>query len=625
MTAPPSSAHDGQRACIVLAMGLALLASACLCLSYYAVGGYVGGTIAKRLIAPTRFATAEREATAVAADTPAGRATASAESSSERAAGAGTAAAPSDRPPVAGSATAVGVPDRGVVSKAPAATAEAPRWGGRLRLPGASPTTLDPVQVRDVTSAAYVYEIFSGLVTLSPELEVVPDLAASWQVSPSGEAYTFTLRNGITFQDGQPIGAADVIFAIERACDPDTASPVAATYLGDIVGCSAKLAGEAASVAGLRQIDDRRLVITIDGAKRYFLAKLSNPTSFVVDRRQVGQRQWWRRPNGSGPFRLREYVRDERLVLERNERYYRQAPYLEQVVFDLRPVTTSTLYENGELDAMPVSAEDRERLTDPLNPLSAQLVDGPPEMGVTYIGFHVTTPPFDDRHVRRALNYALDKERLARVVLRGGVRPAYWILPPTMPGHDPAVQAYRFDLEAARRELAASRYRTAARLPPLVFHVSGEGSGDPVAMAIAELLEDALGITVTVEQAPWETFQTEVEAGAYGMYLLGWEADYPDPQDFLDVLFYSKSPLNHTGYADEEVDRWLVAARTEADDEARLALYRKAEERILADAAWLPLFTGFESWLVAPYVRGLELTPLVMPRLGRVWLTEDAP
>ncbi len=615
MTAPDAVNPKRERACLLLALLVAGLTCACSCMAICAVGGLFAG----RLMALTPLASLaiDRPAAVVGGSvTP--WAPDSGEATVEPAQTAPSGNGPTVRPEGSPRAT-----DRAALPER-ASASPIPRRGGTLRLPGGTPTTLDPVQVRDVASAVYVYEIFSGLVTLSPGLEVVPDLAASWEVSPSGEVYTFTLRSGIAFQDGRSIRVEDVVFAIERACDPRTASPAAATYLNDIIGCSAKLAGKASSVAGLRQIDERRLAIAIDGPKRYFLAKLTNPTSFVVDRRQVEEPDWWRQPNGSGPFRLRQYVPDEKLVLERNDRYHGQRPYLDRVVFDLRPITTATLYENGELDAMPVGAEDRERLSDPLNPLSAQLVDGPPEMGLMYIGFQVRTPPFDDRHVRRAISCALDKERLAGVVLRGGVQPAYWILPPAMPGHNPEVRSCRYDLQAARRELAASRYGSASALPPLVLHASGEGGGDPVVLAIAELLRDALGVTISVEQAPWELFQLEVEAGAYGMYVLGWSADYPDPQDFLDVLFHSQSPLNHTGYADEQVDAWLVAARTEADEQTRLTLYRQSEQKILDDAAWLPLYSGFESWLVAPQVRGFELAPLVMPRLGRVWLAEDA-
>ncbi len=497
------------------------------------------------------------------------------------------------------------------------------RRGGTLTLPGGMPSTLDPSLVRDVASAAYMYEIYSGLVTLSPELEVVPDLAERWEVSEDGTAYTFYLREDARFHDGSPVRAEDIAFSIERGCDPATGSLVASVYLGDILGCLDKLAGRASRVAGVEVLDPWILRLRIDAPKAYFLAKLTYPTAFALDASQLARDpNWQARPNGSGPFELVELVEDERAVLERHEDYHGEGPWLDRVELDLRPVAAVTLYENGELDATPVGLADIERVRDPLNPLSLELVEGEGELGLSYLAFDTDRPPFDDPHVRRALSYALDKPKLAEVVMRGTVLPIYGILPPGMPGHDPELSPYRFDPERARAELAASRYGGPEDLPTLTLSTPGLGGMDPLSMAVADELGEVLGIEVLLEQTPWETFQAELEAGAYAMYSLGWSADYADPQDFLDVLFHSESSLNHSGYASAEVDALLEAARVEQDEARRLSLYQEAERAILDDAPWLPLFTGRETWLVAPYVRGFEIPPITLPRFQRIWLED---
>jgi ABC-type transport system substrate-binding protein len=522
---------------------------------------------------------------------------------------------PAARPPTG--------PAGGLAEAGATAAAAGPRRGGTLRLPGGQPTTLDPALVRDVDSAAVMYELYSGLVTLAPDLTVVPDLATGWQVSPAGTVYTFTLRSEATFHDGTPVTAADFQHAIERSCDPQTGSAVAETYLGDILGCREKLAGQTDRVSGVAVPDPHTVVLTIDAPKSYFLAKLTYPTSFVLDRRQLASDAGWLdHPNGTGPFRLAEHVPEERLVLERAPGYYGQPAHLDRVEVDLRPVDAATRYENGELDATPVGAGELERVKDPLNPLSREVLVGPGSLGLSYVAFNTRQPPFDDVHVRRAFNLALDKRRLVEVVLHGAVQPADSILPPGLPGHSPDLRPYPFDPAAARAELAASRYGSPASVPPVVLYTSGEGGSDPVAAAVADYLTDALGVPVTVEQAPWERFQEELAEGAYGMYILGWAADYPDPQDFLDVLFHGASPLNSTGYANPEVDALLEAARVEQDEAARLARYAEAERRILADAPWIPLYTGVETWLVAPEVHGFSLPAIVLPRLARVWLAE---
>jgi len=507
----------------------------------------------------------------------------------------------------------------------PAGAPAGPRRGGTLRLPGDEPTVLDPALVRDVVSAEYVVEVFGGLVTLSPALEVVPDLAESWTVDPRGTVYTFTLRAGVTFHDGTPVTAADVAFAVERACDPATGSPVAETYLGDVVGCGRKLAGRSGAVTGVTVIDERRVALAVDAPKAYFLAKLTYPTSFVVDRRQVeSDPLWFQRPNGTGPFRLAAYRPGERVRLEPFRGWHGDGPHLDAVELDLRPIDPVTRYENGELDATPVGAADSERVRDPLNPLRFEVVEGPGDLGLTYLGFHTRRAPFDDEAVRRAFAQAVDRRRLTEIVLRGSAYPIETILPPGLKGHVPDANPYRYDPEAARAALAASRYGSARALPPLSLHVAGSGGGSPVAEALVDLLGEVFpGLTITVEQAPWETFQRELDEGIYGMYLLGWAADYPDAQDFLDVLFHSRSPLNDSGFADDQVDRWLEAARVEPHEGRRLRAYAAAERRVLAAAPWVPLYGAVDTWLVAPHVHGFSLPAIVRPRLADVWL--DGP
>ncbi|MFN2250823.1 MAG: peptide ABC transporter substrate-binding protein [Anaerolineae bacterium] len=519
-----------------------------------------------------------------------------------------------------------GEPD-GAAAPATAAdgmTPGGPQPGGSLYVPGGEPDTLDPALVRDLVSAEYVYEIFSGLVTLGPDLEVVPDLASEWDVSPDGTVYTFTLRSDALFHDGTPVTAHDVAYGIERSCDPRTGSAVAASYLGDIVGCTDKLEGQATSVAGVQVPDDRHVVITIDAPKAYFLSKLTYPTSFAVDRRQTeAGTDWWRDSNGTGPFKLSELVDGDRLVLERHPYAGAGAPWLDEVHYDLRPIAALTRYENGELDAAPVGAADAERVKDPLNPLSSEVAVGPGGLSVTYVGFNTQAEPFDDVHVRRAFNYALDRDRLTEIVLLGAVTPVESILPPGMPGHTPGISPYDFDPAAARVELAASRYGSSDALPPITLSVSGEGGGAPVAEAVADFIGESLGVAISVEQTPWMTFQSDLADGDYQAFILGWAADYPDPQDFLDVLLHSDSDLNNTRFSDPEVDRLLEAARVEPDEQRRMELYREAERIALEGAPWIPLFAPAETWVVAPYVHGFELPAIVRPRMADVWLAID--
>ena len=500
--------------------------------------------------------------------------------------------------------------------------------GAILNLPGGEPPTLDPALTQDATSATYIVEIFSGLVTLDPNLEVVPDIAESWELSDDGTTYTFYLRDDVKFHDGKPVTTQDFKYSIERACDPATGSVVADTYLGDIVGCQAKLRGQADEVAGVLVIDDHTLEITIDSPKAYFLSKLTYPTAFVVDQENVeGRRQpWTDEPNGTGPFRLAQYELGLRIVLERSEVYYGSPkPALEQVNFLLAGGSAMTMYETGELDAVPVGLADIERVLDPSNPLNKELSITLPTLSIFYLGFNVNKPPFDDQKVRQAFNYAIDKDKIVEVVLKKMDIKAEGILPPGMPGYNENLRGYPYDPEKARQLIAESRYGDASNLPEITLDVSGGGgAADRQVAAIVEMYKQNLGVDVAIQQTDWATYLWDLRAHRYQMFGLtaGWIADYPDPQDFLDILFHSESRNNDMEYSNPEVDRLLEEARGEQDFEKRMELYGQVEEMILEDAPIVPLTHDVVYWLTKPYVKGMIYPPSIIPKLKYVSISK---
>lgn len=500
----------------------------------------------------------------------------------------------------------------------PQATAKV---GGTFRRLWSDPPTLDPHLTSDTTSAGLVVEIFSGLVTITPDLKLAPDMAERWEISPDKKTYTFYLRKDAKFHDGKPVTARDFKFSFERAADPRLLSPVADTYLGDIVGVKDKLEGRTTEVRGVRVIDEQTLQITIDGPKTYFLAKLTYPTGFVVDREDVERRNWTSQPNGTGPFKVKEYRIGEILVLERNDLFYREKAKLDRVELILSGGSPMAMYENDEIHITGVGLADLDRVQNPSEPLNKDLRRSPPGFDITYIGFNVAVPPFDDPKVRQALNYAINKELLASQVLANLVIPAYGILPPGFPGYTGQVQGLKFDAETAKRLLAESKY--GAKLPRIILTVPGTGGGLGLDLeVITEMWKQVLGVEVEIQQVEWATFLQDLNKKRLQMFSgLGWQADYPDPEDFLDVLFHSKSEINHGAYANPEADRLLEQARTEQDWNRRVDLYQQAEQLILNDAAWVPLWFSSEALvLVKPYVKGYELTPMIVPKLSTVWI-----
>ncbi|MEA3459261.1 MAG: ABC transporter substrate-binding protein, partial [Chloroflexota bacterium] len=237
-----------------------------------------------------------------------------------------------------------------------------------------------------------------------------------------------------------------------------------------------------------------------------------------------------------------------------------------------------------------------------------------------YLGFNVQEPPFDDVKVRQALNMAIDKQKIVDVVYKKTIPAANTIIPSYFPGYENEdLKGYPYDPERAKELITKSKYGDVSNFPDITLYVTGAG-GAPSHLieAVVEMLKQNLGVEVSIQMTDWATFLMDLATGQYQMFSLGWIADYPDPYDFSDVLFHSQGEINHTGYANPEVDRLLEEARVEQDHERRMDLYYQAEQRILDDAPWVPLFHDVEYWLTKPYVEGMIYPSVIIPRLKYV-------
>ena len=501
--------------------------------------------------------------------------------------------------------------------------------GGRFVRLFVDPPTLDPHLTTDATSAQVIVEVFGGLVTIDQHLNVVPDLAENWDISQNGTVYTFRIRPDATFHDGKPVTAEDVRWSLERATSPLIESPNVDQYLGDIVGVDEKLNGDSLEIAGVRVINERTIEITIDESKSFFLAKLTYPTAFVLDKLNVesNPKDWFRKPNGTGPFQMTEYRVGETLVLSRHDGYHLGPAKLAEVEMILSGGTSMLMYENDEIDITGVGLADIDRLIDPGHALNAELVTAAPSFSVQYIGLNVNEPPLDDIKVRQALNLAIDKTEIATIVLGDQVVPAKGILPPGFPGFNESISGYEFDPEKARRLLGESKYGDDLdNLPPITITTPGSfGANVSLDMeVILAMWEKNLGIQTEFQQTEFATFLKDLNKRRFQMFDIGWIADYPDPENFLDLLFYSDSSNNHTNYNNPEVDALLEEARVETDETLRFNIYNRVEQAILDDAPWIPLwYSGERYLLVKPNVHDYLQTPLIIPKLKHIYLTEE--
>ncbi len=353
---------------------------------------------------------------------------------------------------------------------------------------------------------------------------------------------------------------------------------------------------------------------------------MTYPTAYVLDRENVerGGRTWTDTPNGTGPFKLEKFDFGEDIILVKNENYYREpAPQLEKITFTLTGGSAMIRYENDDIDITPVGLNDLERVTDPTNPLHADLMVGT-QLAVFYVGFNVDQPPFDDPKVRQAFNLALDKEKIVNVVYKETVPVADGVVPPDMPDYsNPSLIPLEYDPEKALELIAESKYGDPSEFPEITLYTTGAG-GSParITEAIIATFKDTLGIDIAIQQTDWPTFLADIsqEENPYQMYQLGWIADYPDPQNFLDILFHSQSRQNHTGYSNSALDALLDEAGVEGDPEKRQALYREAEQLIIDEAAWIPLYFELEHWLVKPHVQNYNITPLIIPKFQYIYI-----
>lgn len=499
------------------------------------------------------------------------------------------------------------------------------KTGGVLRRLWSDPPTLDPHLSSDTTSSGIVVEIHSGLITLNPQLEIIPDIAESWEISDDLLTYTFIIRDDAVFHDGKKITANDFKWSFERAANPKTASPVADTYLSDIIGVNDVIDGIRNDISGVKIIDNLTLEITIDEPKPYFLAKLTYPTAYVLDKENVlnGGSNWADKPNGAGPFKLKEYKVGERLILERNQNYHLGSPKLNRIVMNLAGGQSMAMYENDEIDITGVGMLDLERVLDLNNPLSTEIVVAPPSFSITYIGFNTNVNPFDDIYFRKALTHSINKPLIASEVLSDLVIPAYGILPPGFPGYQKDLKGLEYNLEIAREYLAKSKYSDPSTRDRIVITVPGSGGNIGIDLeVILNMWSEELGIEVEIQQVEWATYLEDLQKQKFQAFGgLGWEADYPDPQDFLDILFHTESELNHGGYSNDVIDSLIVEARTEVDSNKRIEIYHDIEQRLVNDSPWIPLwFAGERYVLIKPYIKNYFLTPMVIPKLRYVYI-----
>jgi oligopeptide transport system substrate-binding protein len=486
-----------------------------------------------------------------------------------------------------------------------------------LRLDESDPISLDPAQAGEESSALIIEQLFSGLVELSPELDVVPDVARSWEVLEGGSKYLFHLRDDARWSDEVPVMAEDFEYAWKRVLDPATGS-LSAHLLYPVKGAQAFHRGRAGREnVGVRALDELTLAVELEEPTSYFLHLLAECTCYPVPRHLVeAQGEDWTEVGkivSNGPFRLEAWWPGESMVLARNTGYRgRFKGNVQQVELSLRREDLSARlerYEAGDLDILSLSGAYSVR------DLARQRHAGDyvlaPRLGTYYIGFNVGRPPFDDRRVRRAFALAIDRETLAEVVLRGYYSPATGgFIPPGVPGHSPGI-SLPYHPEGARKLLAEAGYPDGKGFPLVDF--LQPAAWETGAKYLQAQWRENLGVKIRSESLESATYFDELDRDPPPLFAVGWYADYPDPDSFLR----GSAIRRITRWRSEAYDRLLEKARRVLDQGERVRLYRQADKILVEEAAIVPVGHDRKHFIVKPWISKPPITGI-----GR-WFWKD--
>ena len=503
-------------------------------------------------------------------------------------------------------------------------TVSVPRYGGTYHKPlRQEPLTLDPALLTDVYATSVALQMFNGLVQFDANLNVVPSIAKSWEASRDGLVWTFHLRQGVKFHHGREVHADDFVYTFTRILDPRTASPRAWLFEG-VQGAKEFRAGEAESVEGLQALDAYTLQVTLSQPYAPFINLLGMAQAQILPREEVHRlgAEFGRRPVGTGPFRFVNWVAGEEITLEANEAYYEGRPFLDRLHYRIMTNQQDILaeFEKGVLEDVDLTGQEDTFLS---RDARFRFVRKP-VLASVFLWLDTRHSPLDNRKVRQAVNHAINREAISSGIRQNRHVQARGILPLGMPGSNPDLAGYTYDLARARQLLADAGYPEGKNLPPLELWTS---STSTAVLQEHELIKrdlGHLGIRVELFTAQnWKQYKTEVLGKRPGaMYRTGWVADFPDPDNFLFPLFHSQSTNNYANYSNPAVDRLLEQARSEGDYLKRIELYRETEKLIMADAPVVNLmYNSFET-LFQPYVQGIELNALgerYIP-MKKIWL-----
>lgn len=505
---------------------------------------------------------------------------------------------------------------------------------------------LDPTVAYDTVSAEIWQQIYEPLVTYKGSTDnLVGDLAKSWTVSRDGKTYTFHIRKGVKFSNGDSLVAKDFVFQLERILDKNLQpkpSPGSQFFL-NITGAQSFYNGKAKTISGVSTPDDHTLVIRLDKPQQFFIKILAMPFLSGVDPkfvRSVGNAALdTTKAMGTGPFELKDNSQTQ-VVLVKNPHYWqkdgsgRQLPYLSQVTFNIN--NNSQLdalhWEQGQTAFMSPWTIGGDGIPSAAYPM---IMDSPqykskvmqrPMNSLYYIGLNTKKTidgkqnPLYKIQVRQAIEYAFDRNQYVK--LENGADDAVnQPLPSTLEGYVPHLSQsaqYRLNLAKARQLLKQAGYSKGFTLN--FWNLTSDLSKKED-VAFQSMMKQ-VGITVNIHEVSWKDYLTKQMSGDAQIFYSGWNQDFPDASDFLNTLFNSNQIPQNNGvnYSNREVDSWLNKAQFDASSAERDQLYAKVVNKVMSDAVWVPTTQTVGHWSVQSWVHGFYTSNVTYDPLAYIWV-----
>jgi len=478
---------------------------------------------------------------------------------------------------------------------------ETPKQGGDIVVTYKDDiTTLDPAIGYDWVNWSMIKSLYSRLMDYEPGTpNLVPSLAESFTVAPDGLTYTFKLRTGVKFSNGREVVASDVKYSIERAVDPKTQGP-GAGFFGAIKGFDDVTGGKATTLAGIETPDASTVVFNLSRPDATFLHVLAINFASVVPKEAVEAAggDFGKKPVGSGPFVLKDWTIGQKLLFERNKDYFvKDVPHIDSFSVEVgqEPLVALLRLQKGEVDIAGDGIPPAKFLEIKNSADGAKMIVDGEQLHTGYVTLNTKVKPFDNVKVRQAMNMAINKDRITRI-LNGRATPANQPLPPLMPGYDKSFTGYAYDVAKAKALLAEAGFADGFST---VLYSTNTDPQPRIAQAIQQDLA-AVGVKAEIRALAQANViaagGTEGEAPMIWSGGMAWIADFPDPSNFYGPILGCSGAVaggwNWSWYCNADLDKRAIAADSMSDPAKsadRTAAWGKVFTDIMADAPWVPV------------------------------------